>query len=76
MEPMITDSVGIKRFEKSGRPAEFEQFARNIQNKSVLDMPNALNVMVDILTDRIYNVATENVPMTSGNRICKKTSSW
>ena len=39
-------------------------------------MPNALNVMVDSLTDRVYNVATKSVPMTSGNIICKKTTPW
>ena len=77
LEPVITDTVGILRFKKSGSSAEFEQFTRNmIRNKSVLDMPNALNVMVNSLTDRIYNVATESVPMTSGNRICKNTTPW
>ena len=43
-------------------------------SESVLDMPNALNVMVYSLTDRMYNVATESVPMTSGKRICMKTT--
>ena len=58
LEPVITDTVGIKRFKKSGSSAEFVQLTRNIiRNKFVLDMPNALNVMVDSLTDRIYNVS-------------------
>ena len=39
-------------------------------------MPNTLDIIVDDLTNRIYNSAFENVAMSSGRRVCRKRTPW
>ena len=44
--------------------------------ESTLNMPNTLDIIVDDLTNRIYNAASENVTMSSGRRVCRKRTPW
>ena len=54
---------------------EIGKFTENIA-EATLNMPNTLDIIVDDLTNRIYNAAFENVTMSSGKRVCIKRTSW
>ena len=73
--PVITESIGIKKFKKRIDKRDMDLFFTSI-TLSLLDMPNSLDAVVNYFTNRIYNAAAENIPMTSGKRICKKRTPW
>ena len=54
---------------------EIGRFTEGIA-ESILNMPNTLDIIVDDLTNRIYNAASENVTMSSGRRVYRKRTPW